>query len=310
MIRIEHLVKTYGVLRAVDGLSLEVREGECVGLVGPNGAGKSTTLKSIVGLVRPTAGRITVAGHDAARAPHAARAALGYLPQGVQFAPGFTAAETATLFARVRGLAGAPARAREALDRVGLAAAADRDVAGFSGGMRQRLGLAVALLGAPATLVLDEPTVSLDPEASMAIRDVLAAERAAGRTVLISSHILAELEAVVDRVAVVQEGRLLAEGRPADLARRLGLAARLRIDAGADAPRAAEAARAAGAADVRVEGACVEFRVADGRKLAVLDAVRAATPVRDVTIEPVRLEDVYRRLLSEASRSEGASHAA
>ncbi len=301
MIRVERLVKTYGAVRAVDDLSLEVREGECLGLIGPNGAGKSTTLKSIVGLVRPTSGRITVAGHDVGRAPQAARVALGYLPQGVQFAPGFTAAETATLFARVRGLPRAPRAAREALDRVGLAAAADRDVAGFSGGMRQRLGLAVALLGAPSTLVLDEPTVSLDPEASMGIRDVLAAERTAGRTVLISSHVLAELDAVVDRVAVVQGGRLVAEGSPAELSRRLDLTTRMRIDAGAGAPRAAQAARAAGGRDVRIEGPCVELRVASGRKLAVLDAIRAAGEVHDVTIEPVRLEDVYRQLLAEAS---------
>ncbi len=303
MIRIERLVKTYGRVWAVHDLTLEVREGECLGLIGPNGAGKSTTLKSIVGLVRPTAGRITVAGHDLAREPRAARAALGYLPQGVQFPSGFGAAETVTFFARVRGLAGAPARAGAALERVGLAGAALRDVAGFSGGMRQRLGLAVALLGEPRMLVLDEPTVSLDPDGSMAIRDVLAAQRGTGRTVLVSSHILAELETLVDRVAILHAGRLAALGTLAALERDLGLAARMRVEAGGAAARAAAAALAAGGVDVRIEDGHVDLRVPAGRKLAVLDAIRAAAPVGDVAIEPVRLEDVYRRVLEEAGRA-------
>lgn len=297
MIRIERLTKVFGSVRAVDDLTLEVREGECLGLVGPNGAGKSTTLKSIVGLVRPTAGRITVAGHDVRRAPRAARAALGYLPQGVQFAAGFSALETAAFYARVRGLDDAGRRAAEALERVGLAAAAGRDVAAFSGGMRQRLGLAVALLGEPAALVLDEPTVSLDPEASMAIREILAGQHARGRTLLVSSHVLAELETLVDRVAVLHGGRLAALGTLEALQRELALETRMRLDAGTAAAAAAEAARRAGGSHIRVDGGCVELRVAPDRKLAVLDAVRAAAPVHDVVLEPVRLEDIYRGIL-------------
>ncbi len=303
MIRIERLTKTFGPLVAVDDLTLEVREGECVGLVGPNGAGKSTILKSIVGLVRPTAGRVTVAGHDVRRAPRAARAALGYLPQGVQFTAGFSAFETAAFYARVRGLDDADRRAADALERVGLATAAGRDVATFSGGMRQRLGLAVALLGEPAVLVLDEPTVSLDPEASMAIREFLAAEHARGRTLLVSSHILAELETLVDRVAVLQDGRLAALGSLEALQRELALETHMRLDAGAAGTAAAEAARRAGGSHVRVDGGRVELRVAPQRKLAVLDAVRAAVPVHDVVIEPVRLEDVYRSILERRSRA-------
>lgn len=304
MIRIEHLVKRYGRLRAVDNLSLEVEAGECLGLVGPNGAGKSTTLKSVVGLVRPTSGRVLVAGHDVAREPRAARTALGYLPQGVQFPAGFSVLETATLYARVRGLRDGWMSAFTALERAGLGTASERDVGALSGGMRQRLGLAVAFLGDPRVLVLDEPTVSLDPEASMGIRDLLAAQRGAGRTILISSHLLAELETLVDRVAFVHAGRLVALGTLAALERSLGLAARMQVEAGGAAGRAAEAARAAGGTEVRVQAGRVELRVPADRKLAVLDAIRAAAPLGDVSIEPTRLEDVYRRVL------EGVGHAA
>ena len=206
--------KDFGAVRAVDGLDLDVRPGETLALIGPNGSGKTTTLKALVGLVRPTSGRITVAGLDATTDGAAARSRLGYLPQRLTFPEGATAREVVTYFARLRHLEAHPVAL---LARVGLAAAAGREVEGFSGGMRQRLGIALALLGDPSALVLDEPSASLDPSGALMVRDILADIRRDGTTILISSHDLGEVAALADRIAVFLDGRVVASGPLAEL---------------------------------------------------------------------------------------------
>lgn len=216
MIRYQRFAKRFGDVLAVDDLDLEVTPGETLALVGPNGSGKSTTLKALVGLVRPTAGRVLVDGLDVATAGPATRRRLGYLPQRLSFPEGMTGREAIRLYARLRG---APAAdIAPLLDRVGLADAADRCTGGYSGGMRQRLGLAVTLLGRPAALVLDEPSAALDPNGALLVRDLIREIASEGTTVMISSHDLAEVSALADRVAVFVGGRLRALGATAELA--------------------------------------------------------------------------------------------
>ena len=219
MIRYEGFVKSYGRVLAVGELDLEVCPGETLALVGPNGSGKSTTLKAAVGLVRPSRGRVLVDGLDAAHGP-AARAMLGYLPQRVSFPEGVTAGETMRFHARLRG---AGTQVEPLLRRVGLADAADRITDGFSGGMRQRLGLAIALLGQPRVLLLDELSAALDPTGALLVRDLIAEIAAEGATVLLSSHDLAEVEALADRVAIFASGGMRALGSVAELETRAGV---------------------------------------------------------------------------------------
>ena len=217
MIRYEDFSKRFGEVLAVRGLNLEVAAGSTVALVGPNGSGKTTTLKALVGLVRPSEGRVIVDGHDLALAGVEARRLIGYLPQRLSFPDGVSAREAMCLYARLRRVPAADVD--PLLERVGLGDAAARPAEQYSGGMRQRLGLAVALLGRPAALVLDEPSAALDPTGSLLVRDLIREIAAEGTTVLISSHDLAEVAALADVVAVFVAGELRARGTIAELSR-------------------------------------------------------------------------------------------
>jgi Cu-processing system ATP-binding protein len=214
MIRYEGFTKSYGRVLAVAKLDLEVREGEALALIGPNGSGKSTTLKAAVGLVHPSRGRVLVNGVNVAHWP-ATRVGLGYLPQRISFPEGATAREAMRFYARLRGTS--PKEVERLLERMSLAEAADRPTEGFSGGMRQRLGLGVALLGRPRMLLLDEPSAALDPTGALLVRDLIGEIAAEGTTVLLSSHDLAEVSALADRVAIFLSGRMSALGTIAEL---------------------------------------------------------------------------------------------
>ena len=209
MIRYEGFAKAYGRILAVEGLDLEVRPGETLALIGPNGSGKTTTLKAAVGLLRPSRGRVLVDGVDAAKGAEA-RARLGYLPQRISFPEGVSAGETMRFYARLRE--GSVHDAERLLERVGLAGEAGRSTDGYSGGMRQRLGLAIAMLGRPRVLLLDEPSAALDPTGALLVRDLIAEIAAEGTTVLLSSHDLAEVDALADRIAIFVSGRVCAMG--------------------------------------------------------------------------------------------------
>jgi Cu-processing system ATP-binding protein len=220
--------RRYGKQDAVRDLDLTLRAGECVGLVGHNGAGKSTLIKMMLGLVRPTAGGVRVLGEDpAASAAARARRELGYLPENVALHPAMTGAETLAFYARLkrRPVAGNAAL----LERVGIAAAAHRRVGTYSKGMRQRLGLAQALLGNPRALLLDEPTTGLDPALRQSFYEIIGDLRRGGAMVLLSSHALAELEGQVDRVVVMNQGRKVADGSIADLRALAAIRPRIRL---------------------------------------------------------------------------------
>jgi ABC-2 type transport system ATP-binding protein len=213
----ERLCKTYGARVAVADVSFSVRRGEVFGFLGPNGAGKTTTIRMLVGLVRPTSGRVVIAGHDLAGSREAALARLGCIVESPDFYDYLTGRENLEHFARMVGPE-ALARVDELGDLVHLRERLDDRVGTYSLGMRQRLGIAQALLGAPDLLVLDEPANGLDPAGIYDLRALLrrlADERGLG--VFVSSHLLGEIEKVCDRVAIVHRGRALAEGTMAEL---------------------------------------------------------------------------------------------
>ena len=209
------LRKRYGRRPAVDDVSLEVDRGEVVGLLGPNGAGKTTVIKMLLGLVRPDAGEAMLLGRPAA--DPAARTRVGYLPELFRYQPWLSAAEVIALHVRLSGV-GVPERDRhECLSLVGLAERAGDRVGGFSKGMQQRLGLAVALVARPELVVLDEPTSALDPLGRVDVRDIVLALKARGVAVLLNSHLIGEVERVCDRVVILDGGRVAASGTLAEL---------------------------------------------------------------------------------------------
>ena len=215
------LVKRYGAVTALDGVDVDVQEGELVGLLGPNGAGKSTLVKIACGLVRATAGEATVCGARAGSAQ--ARSVMGYLAELFRF-PGWSSAdEVLTLHQRLAGSEGGARERGELLELVGLGEARDRRVEDMSKGMQQRLGIAQALVGSPRFLFLDEPTSALDPGGRRTVRRLLEELRGRGIAVLLNSHLLSEIELVCDRVAILSRGRIVAEGRPSELARPRGV---------------------------------------------------------------------------------------
>ncbi|WP_019137758.1 ABC transporter ATP-binding protein [Cellulomonas massiliensis] len=215
VVRVERLTKTFGHVRAVDDLTFEVRPGRVTGFLGPNGAGKTTTLRMLLGLVRPTSGTATIGGRRYAELPRPT-SVVGAALEAASFHPGRTALDHLRSYAPQVPVT--DARAREVLATVGLAEVADRRVGGFSLGMRQRLALATTLLGDPQVLVLDEPANGLDPEGIRWLRVFLRSLAAQGRTVLVSSHVLSEVEQTVDDVVIIAGGRLVHESSLADLA--------------------------------------------------------------------------------------------
>lgn len=214
-ILVDHLSKSFGSVRAVDDLSFQVAPGRVTGFLGPNGAGKTTTLRMLLGLVRPTSGAATIGGRSYGQIRQPLRT-VGAALEAASFHPGRTALDHLRLYAPQAGVP--DARAGQVLELVGLSAAADRRVGGFSLGMRQRLALATTLLGDPRVLLLDEPANGLDPEGIRWLRGFLRALAAEGRTVLVSSHVLSEVEQTVDDVVIIARGRLAHASSLADLA--------------------------------------------------------------------------------------------
>jgi ABC-2 type transport system ATP-binding protein len=209
------LRKRYGRRTAVDGVSFTVDRGAVVGLIGPNGAGKTSTIKMLLGLVRPDAGEVLLLGRPA-RDPRA-RTRVGYLPELFRYQPWLTAAEVLALHVRLSGADVPAAEQRECLALVGLADRAGDRVAGFSKGMQQRVGLAVALVARPELVVLDEPASALDPVGRADVRALLLTLRERGVAVLLNSHLVGDVERVCDRVVVLDRGRVVADGTLAEL---------------------------------------------------------------------------------------------
>ncbi|MDQ7904091.1 ABC transporter ATP-binding protein [Phytohabitans sp. ZYX-F-186] len=220
------LHKRYRRRTAVDGVSFTVERGEVMGLLGPNGAGKTSVIKMLLGLVRPDAGEVLLLGRPA-RDPYA-RARVGYLPELFRYQPWLTAAEVLALHVRLAGVAVPAGERQEGLAAVGLGDRAGDRVGGFSKGMQQRLGLAVALVARPELVILDEPTSALDPLGRADVRDLLLSLKARGVAVLLNSHLIGEVERVCDRVVILDKGRVAAAGTLPELLGQREL--RLRLD--------------------------------------------------------------------------------
>ncbi len=308
MIRVHDLRKRYGAVTAVDGLSFDVAPGETFALIGPNGAGKTTTLKCLLGLVRPEAGTLAIGAEQ--RAPHdpLARRALGYVPQRVEFPAGRTSAEVLGFFAALRGLG------RDAVDaalaRVGMSGHALRRASELSGGYVQRLSLAQALLGDPALLVLDEPTASLDPQATWEFRSLVLELKAQGKTIVLCSHLLAEVERLADRVLILVGGRAVALERMDELRARQVRATRLVVTCADGTAHAEALLDARGVAHEALDARRLAIAARDAEAMAALETLRAggaglaSFEMTRPTLEEVFLEAVRGPVAADSPRTE------
>ncbi len=220
VIEISHLTKKYGEKTAVNDLNLTIREGEVFGLLGPNGAGKTTTILMLLGLTEPTGGQALIAGMDCARHPLEVKSMVGYLPDNVGFYSDMTGRQNLRFTGRLNGLSGRELEERidRLLERVGMTQAADRRAGTYSKGMRQRLGIADVLMKDPRIIIMDEPTLGIDPEGMRELLNMIRQlSEEDGRTLLISSHQLHQIQQVCDRVGIFVEGSLIASGTLAEL---------------------------------------------------------------------------------------------
>ena len=304
MIEVQNLTKRYPTRLAVDDVTFSVREGEIVGFLGPNGAGKTTTMRVVTGFLPPTSGTARVAGHDVTGEPDAARASLGYLPESAATYPEMRVREYVAFRARLEGVPRGQVRGRlaEALDRCLLGEVADRKIENLSKGFRQRVALAGALVHQPPVLVLDEPTIGLDPVQIIKIRETIR-ELGRNRAVLLSTHILPEVESVCDRVLIIDRGRIVAEGTPADLRAKLAGAPVVHVTIRGSVPAREALLGLAGVASVDVEETPEETRArvlclqgSDPREEIFRAAVAAGWVLRELSREAMTLEDVFVRL--------------
>jgi ABC-2 type transport system ATP-binding protein len=298
------LTKRYGRVVAVEDLNLEVAEGEVFGLLGPNGSGKTTTILMLLGLTEPTSGEARVLGLDPMREPLKVKAKVGYLPDQVGFYGELTAWENLRYTTRLLGLPEAEAKARieEVLRRMGLWEVRDRRVSAFSRGMRQRLGLAEVLLKRPKVAILDEPTLGLDPEAAREFLDLIKGLKAEGLTVLLSSHLLHQVQEICDRVGLFHRGRLALLGRVEELAARvLGGRYEILVEASPGLKEAFQAVEGVG----RVEAEGGRYRVLATRDVRA-ELARIAVAQGELLALALRrpsLDEVYAHYFKEVAHA-------
>ncbi|MFZ5992247.1 MAG: ATP-binding cassette domain-containing protein [Deinococcota bacterium] len=303
VIQTHELSKRYGRVVAVQDLNLHIEAGEVFGLLGPNGSGKTTTILMLLGLTEPSGGWARVLGFDPVREPLSLKRRVGYLPDSVGFYGELTAWENLAYTARLNGIPPREAEGRigAVLERMGLSEAAHRPVATFSRGMRQRLGLAEVLLKEPQVVILDEPTLGLDPEAAQAFLGMIRQLKEEGITVLLSSHLLQQVQAVCDRVGLFHRGKLVLEGKVNDLAQRvLGGAYRIRLEAGAVEGLAERLRVLPGVNRVEPDGAGMRLEAAqDIRPLVARTVLEAGGELRSLSLEIPSLDEVYARYFQE-----------
>ena len=297
--------KRYGAAVALEEVSAIVPAGRVVGLLGHNGAGKSTLIKLALGLIAPSAGRLSVLGWEPSAAARALRARIGYLPENVAFYDNLTGAEVIEYLAALKK---APReQGTQLLERVGLGRAAAQRVRTYSKGMRQRLGLAQALLGAPELLLLDEPTTGLDPAATRDFYAAVGELRRAGRTVVISSHLLAELEPHIDRAIILGAGRLIAQGSVRELRERAGLPTTVAVRL-ANGINGFLHERWLSGLPVRVgpeSTGTVEIDVPPAEKLELIRRLMSVPNVADVEVKQPTLARLYEAVGASRTRGNG-----
>jgi ABC-2 type transport system ATP-binding protein len=312
VIEAKGLTKRYGAAYAVNGASFNVAAGEIFGLLGPNVAGKTTTILMLLGLSDISAGQARVFGHDPAREPLAVKRLVGYLPDSVGFYDNLTAADNLHYTARLMGLAGDVRlkRIAAALKRVGLREVANKKVATFSSGMRQRLGLAEIVMKDARVAILDEPTNGLDPQASIELLELIRSLKASGVSVLLSSHMLERVQSVCDRVALFNAGRIVLMGTVAELGRQVlggGYAVEVEADGGEGIVKRLSALSGVRSVDEPGPG---RFRMSCDRDLraeAAAAVVAAGGRLKQLSLDQPSLETIYTRYFQNAQE---ARHAA
>jgi ABC-2 type transport system ATP-binding protein len=308
LLSVSQLVKSYGARRAVDGVSFQVRVGQTVGLLGPNGAGKSTVVSMLCGLLRPDGGEVRMDGQAVTTGAAAIKRRIGLVPQDLALYDDLAARDNLRLFGALYGLKGAALEARidHVLTLVNLTDRARDKPATFSGGMKRRLNIAAALLHDPDLLILDEPTVGVDPQSRNAIFDTLEALQAQGRSLIYTSHYMEEVERLADHIVIIDHGKVLADDSPAALHRRLAAQALLRVElAAAPAPDVLAALRThAGVTALAGEGAALDIGLHDNADaVPVLGWLRAQgqQPLHFATAR-ASLEDIFLNLTGRTLR--------
>jgi ABC-2 type transport system ATP-binding protein len=302
------LHRSFGARVAVADVGFEIARGETYGLLGPNGAGKTTTISMLCGLLVPDGGEVVVAGHRMGPEAVAAKAAVGLVPQDVALYEDLTTRENLRFFGRLQGLGKAELadRIAEVLDVVGLAERADDRVGEYSGGMKRRANIAAGLLHRPQLLVLDEPTVGVDPQSRNAILESVEALGGEGLSVLYTTHYMEEAERLCHRVGIIDEGRLVAEGTRRELVARIGEGDRIDVTAQGDLDALAAACRAldgALGAERRDGGVTVRVRDAPAALAGVvLAAEGAGVAIAGIDVVEPDLEDVFLHLTGKALR--------
>ena len=300
-LQVSNLTKKFKDFVAVNDVSFDIERGETFALLGPNGSGKTTTLKCIVGLTLPTSGNIEVEGFNVLRHGREAKRLMSFLPQRVGFSDQLTGREVLEFYCRLRRIS--PQRIDETLNTPDFHFNGffDKSVSQFSGGMVQRLGLAVACLPDAPVLVLDEPTVSLDPKGAIEFREFLSALKRQGKTIVFSSHMLADVEQLADRVGIMVGGKLVALESIAALREELTSIARLRVGLTKLELPSIEAAARAGGGDVNVDGNSLIMNARPEDRLEILRAIETAGgQIQSFGMEELSLEDVYMKYVSDS----------
>ncbi|MET0265371.1 MAG: ABC transporter ATP-binding protein [Duganella sp.] len=309
LLRVEGVSKSYGTRLAVDSVSFQVQQGQTVGLIGPNGAGKSTTVSLICGLLQPDSGSITLNGIPVGQSASAAKQQIGYVPQDLALYDDLSAIENLKLFGALYGLKGAHLKQRceQVLALVNLADRAADHPATFSGGMKRRLNIAAALLHAPQLLILDEPTVGVDPQSRNAIFDTLETLQAQGCALIYTSHYMEEVERLADHIVIIDHGKVLADETPDALFRRLPAQAALRVELrAAPSPELIAGLSAqAGVGAVRPSGTVLDIELAASLDAAPVLAwlhAQPGNPVLHFATARTSLENIFLNLTGRSLR--------
>jgi ABC-2 type transport system ATP-binding protein len=311
MIQVNGLTKDYGARRAIDNLTFDAEQGEIVGFLGPNGAGKTKTLRILTGYMPPTDGTAIVAGYDIVEESLEVRKRVGYLPETVPLYDDMTAVDYLKFMADLRHIPDSLERAYETLEKVNLGDRADGYIGKFSKGMRQRIGLAQALIHRPEVLILDEPTIGLDPAQVVEIRNVIR-EIGKDRTVLLSTHILSEAQQICDRVLIINKGKIVAEDTPENLQSRLAGAQRVLVRVRGEADElSSKVSKVKGVRDVesKADGS-VEFEFSAGqdvRPQVAKAVIQAGFDLLEMRPIGLSLEEIFLELTRDNAHNKKAS---
>jgi Cu-processing system ATP-binding protein len=304
VIQISHVKLDYGKIRALNDISLNVAAGEVIGLLGHNGAGKTTAMKILLGLIKASAGDVKVFGENPSSQDHAnqIRNKIGYLPENLSFYPQLTGTETLSYFAGLKGAK--ESEQKQLMEDVGLSHAADRKLKTYSKGMRQRLGLAQALLNKPGLLILDEPTVGLDPVATRDLYSKIDMLKQQGTTVILCSHVLAGIEEHIDRAVILANGRVLADGDLQSLRQKTQLPMRIRVQGSIQENGWLRDISNNNVSLKRINGSQYVFTCPVSEKISLLKNIMAEDQVNDLEVDIPSLESIYQYYSSQVSSFE------